>query len=613
LAKHRKESVNVLAGPVFTREAIVAPRRVRFYLMRTTYGLTLLLMICTAWMVLTGSQIVRNVSDMASFGANLFRILAPLQMSLIMFLSAVQAASSVAVEKDRKTLILLLMTRLSNSELVLGKLLASLLGVFVMLLTAVPIFMFIVTFGGTSFSQVAWTFAVTAVTAFAAGSLGTTIGLWREKTFQSLALVLLLIVFWIGACEGLALWNRPFAGWSAEQVVAALSPVRAIWAASHPAVDQNWATQVLPYVVTMGLAAFGVAGIGILRVRAWNPSRDIRPGQQEEATNIGLSDAEKEERSDLATARHIDDRSRRVSLRSRNVWANPILWRESCTWAYGRKILFIRGSYWLMAALVFIGVRWLIQDPNTAARTLAAGELSPITQLIAPFFLVSVVIVNALAVTSITNERDGKCLDLLMVTDLSPKEFLFGKLFGVWLISLDMILLPMSLCVYLCWMRFLSVENLAYIVGGMVVLYAFVATLGVHCGMLYWSSRRAIATSLATVFFLFLGVATTMVMLVSFAGNMEAQMAPFLAFNVGGAVGLFAAIRPRHHSPAMILTAGALPFAMYFSVTSLLLNRPLSVFLVMSFVFGFATTSMMVPAMDEFNIALGRSKINEEE
>jgi hypothetical protein len=43
------------------------------------------------------------------------------------------------------------------------------------------------------------------------------------------------------------------------------------------------------------------------------------------------------------------------------------------------------------------------------------------------------------------------------------------------------------------------------------------------------------------------------------------------------------------------------------------LGRPLSVFLVMGFMYGFASAAMIVPAMGEFNIAMGRSKVNEDE
>ncbi|MEZ6111797.1 MAG: hypothetical protein R3C99_12385 [Pirellulaceae bacterium] len=61
--------------------------------------------------------------------------------------------------------------------------------------------------------------------------------------------------------------------------------------------------------------------------------------------------------------------------------------------------------------------------------------------------LVSLVIINALAVTSVTNERDGQAIRLL-VTDLSPKEFVLGKLFGVMYVTKEMIALPSILCVY---------------------------------------------------------------------------------------------------------------------------------------------------------------------
>ena len=62
----------------------------------------------------------------------------------------------------------------------------------------------------------------------------------------------------------------------------------------------------------------------------------------------------------------------------------------------------------------------------------------------APLFLVRLVIVNALAVTSVTNERDGKSLDLLLATDLSPKEFVFGKLGGVFWVTKEMVFLPIE-------------------------------------------------------------------------------------------------------------------------------------------------------------------------
>jgi len=159
----------LILGPLFHREAVLAPRRPKLYLARTVYVIVLLILMCTAWLVVTGTQIIRNVGDMARFGAVLFQILAPLQLAVVAFGAAMVAASAVAQEKDRRTLILLLMTRMSNVELVLGKLLASLLNTFVMLLAALPLFMMIPMFGGVSFAQVFQAFLVTAATVLAAG------------------------------------------------------------------------------------------------------------------------------------------------------------------------------------------------------------------------------------------------------------------------------------------------------------------------------------------------------------------------------------------------------------------------------------------------------------
>ncbi len=639
----------MFVGPVFTREAVVAPRRVRHYLMRTVYAIALLLLICTSWMILKETQIIQNVGDMARFGAMLFQILAPLQMALIMFLAAISAASNIAIEKDRQTLIMLLMSRLTNSELVLGKLFASMLNIGVMLMTSLPIFMLIVLFGGTSFEQVGWTFAVTAATAFAAGSLGALLAFWREKTFQTLALVGIAIVFWLGFWEAVGISGFAMWGLKADEIAGATSPFRAVLAASQPTIPETWPITVLPYlIVSFGMGAL-MCGVAILRVRKWNPNREIRPGQQDsDATNqidmftgklvdevstldgapmtVG-SEVDQHapasqstgrqivERSERFRSGHVDDRARVANQTSRRVWDNPILWRETCTWAYGKKIVFIRIVYWLLAASVFLALYSLVQSGLATRTTSNSGvEIHVTTKPLAPFILLSIVMVNALAVTSITTERDGRALDLLRVTDISPAEFLFGKLGGVLIVAMDMILLPIVMSGYLWFNNVITGENLLYLTIGLLVIHVFVAMLGVHCGMLYAGSRQAIAVSLGTVFFLFLGVITSMLMMISFTGNVEAQLTPFLACIVGGAIGLYLALGwNMPSSPALVLACAVLPLAMFYSITSYLLGSFLAVLLVVCLAYGFATTAMMMPRLSEFLVSSDRAKAGDTE
>ena len=86
----------MLIGPIFSRELAIAPRRAAHYIYRTAYPLVLFVLMYTAWLVMVGTQNVRNAGDIARFGSMLFQMLAPLQLALLSFLAAQSAVSGVA-------------------------------------------------------------------------------------------------------------------------------------------------------------------------------------------------------------------------------------------------------------------------------------------------------------------------------------------------------------------------------------------------------------------------------------------------------------------------------------------------------------------------------------
>ena len=613
----------MILGPIFVREAVTVPRRPRFYLFRLCYVLALLVLMYTAWMLLAGTQIVRNIGDMARFGLVLFQILAPLQLALVTFLASLVVASVIALEKDRRTLILLLMTRISNHELVLGKLFAGLLGVLVMLLAAVPVFISLTLFGGVSYAQVGRVFAVTLLTTIAAGSLGALIALARDKTFQTLAMTCLILLIWLGIWEAVesGMLFDSLLGVSHHSWAAAFSPLRAIFAAARPVLETgslaDYVRGIVPFLISSLALTVALNTWSILRVRVWNPSRDIHPGQQEHSDGASIWGAEHDltgtaqQRTGAEGRRseHVDARVRSSSGKSRSVWDNPILWREVCTWAYGRKVLVIRLIYLLLFAMCGLALHQIVTTSLGIPRGQDAGGIVPeAARPLAPLFLVSLVIMNALAVTSITNERDGQALDLLLVTDLSPKEFVFGKLLGVAWVTKEMILLPMLLTGYYWWQGGLNNEQLVFTLLGLLTMDVFVAMLGIHCGMTYANSRTAIGVSLGTVFFLFLGVVTCITLMVSFSGSFQTQLLPFFVFILGGSVGLFLALGVRNPSAAIGLAALLLPWATFNAITNFLLGHVLALFLVTCGTYGFTTAAMLVPAIGEFDIAMGRTK-----
>ena len=349
-----------------------------------------------------------------------------------------------------------------------------------------------------------------------------------------------------------------------------MSPWRAILEAIQPYIRQQPALGVLGNAINLYLLsslciALLLNAVAIGMVRVWNPSREWAPAPPEDDAprQKGIFAGQNEAQHGPANAT-VPAPAATTSARTRPVWDNPIVWREIRTWAYGRRILIIRLAYLLLFALAAGSLYWMARQGQSAYASHAALALGPL-------FLLSLILVNAQAVTSLTSERDVRALDLLLVTDLTPKEIVFGKLGGVFYNSKEMILLPLLLCLYLRTSNLISLENAIFLILGLAVLYVFVAVLGVHAGITYANSGSAIAASLGTVFFLSVGVAACMRIMLAFSGSFQAQFVPFFAYMVLGGVGLYVVLGVRNPSTAIGLASFLCPFATFYAITSYLL------------------------------------------
>src|SRR5947207_1357333 len=161
-----------MLGPIFIREWLTLPRRSRHYLHRAVFLGSLWVLLLTIWQTTVGWERTATLGDNARFGIIAFHLLAYVQLGLLLFFSALAAASTVAQEKDRRTFVLLLLTDLRNYEIVLGKLFGSLLQILLLLAGTVPAFALLLLLGGVAPEQVAQAVLILTATAIAAGSLG---------------------------------------------------------------------------------------------------------------------------------------------------------------------------------------------------------------------------------------------------------------------------------------------------------------------------------------------------------------------------------------------------------------------------------------------------------
>jgi ABC-type transport system involved in multi-copper enzyme maturation permease subunit len=599
-------------GPIFNREFLTVPRRGRHHTARVAALALLWVIGVTAWQATVGFTKDAALGETARFGLLLFQIVSFVELTLLVFFSALSAASTVAQEKDRRTFILLLLTDMRDYEIVLGKMLGSLLPIAVLFAITVPFFALTLLLGGVSGAQVMQAVAVMAATAVAAGSLGALVALWRERTFQALALAVLGIVFYLFVVQGVGLLGRLVTGGADWSLITAwLDPFTAMLYVLEPPDPEPVLHPAYGFAVSMALLCVALNGLGIWKLRKWNPSGE--PVQQREAPEDSDDSPEVRAKAHAAPGP------------VRQVWANPILWREIRTLAYGRRPLLVKIAYGVVIALVcYFAFGALHAGPERPAFAAAYG--------LVPATILSLLLVSAQAVTSITSERDGKALDLLLVTDVSPKEFVFGKLGGVLYNAKEFILPPLLIAVYYAVQGALAytrgddvaiVRNfgpLLCVLGAILVLVAFVMTLGLHVALRIENSRLSVVHTLGTVFFLSVGALVSIYLIVINGGSLGNQLLSFSAFiglGIGGLWWVLSADRP---SAALTLASFLCPIAMFYSAVNILIGKPgsqessdpLVPFLVIGAAFGFTIAAMLVPLLSEFDVALGRTTANEE-
>ena len=575
----------------------------------------------TTWQATVGFSRDATLGETAAFGVLLFQIVAFVQLLLTLFFAALSAASAVSQEKDRRTFVLLLLTDMRDYEIVVGKLLGALLPITIQILVTAPVLAMLLLLGGIDPEQVIQAVLVLAAAAVASGSLGGLIALWREKTYQSIALSVLFLVLYICLTQAIGVVGPLLAGsvnWTTVQawfdpfvaMISVLEPPAGGWAGLAPGYG---------FVLVMLAWCAILNGVGIWKLRQWNPSGEPIM-QRETPTSLETDESVELEKRAKAHA---------APGQAREVWANPVLWREIRTLAYGRRPLLVKFAFGLVLALIlYFAVSELNRSGGRPAFAAAYG--------LVPVAVLSLLLISAQAVTSVTSERDGGCLDILLVTDISPFEFVFGKLLAVVYNTKEYLLPALLLAVFYAIRGALTrtppgldaattfaanFGPLVAVLGSIVVLFAFAIVLGLHVSLRVENSRLAIVNTLGTVFFLSVGTLITIYLIVINGGSFANQWLSFIAFLILGIGGLLYVLSADRPSPALTIASVVCPLAMFYCVVNILIAKPgteesaepLMPFVALGGAFGFAISAMLVPLLSEFDVSLGRTTLLAEE
>ena len=522
------------ANPILVRVVAGASRRSRHLMLRTVY-LTALLLVVVFSLFLAMSGQNASLADLAKHASQTFAKASVAQLALMCFLAPVFTASAITQERDAQTFNILLSTPLTSAQIVFGSLMSRLYFVLMLLVAGLPIFLMTMVYGGVTAPQVFESFALSGATAVLTGSLAIFVAMIGVGTRRTIFSFYLLIVIYLLCLYLLGRWDRTWIDASAPNIdgrqmswLTPLHPFLALEVALHqvyapPYSQLSEMSSLGRYAVAYPSATYIMWTLGLALILTTASIMFVRRGAKTgESTFVSnLLDRFRRHKS--------GDRTRPP----RNVWQNPVAWREAKTRASGSSLI-------RMAIVVvgFVGPSILFFDyVGGDLSNQSAGEW--LAGLIMTQFALVIIIATNTAATSITKEKESKTMELLLTTPLTSKYILWGKLRG--LVSFASPLLIGPLVVLLVFglygvlgngaKKVVDVEA-AIVIGMLLVTYtAFACVVGVWRSLNSKTNVAAVMYSIAIVV-LMCGVAS----MIGFAivgnsgGEVGAFFAPFTPF-----------------------------------------------------------------------------------
>jgi ABC-type transport system involved in multi-copper enzyme maturation permease subunit len=403
-------------GPVFVYEWLTASRRWQMYALRALFVGVLFLAVAVIWyakaeMELRTAAVDRNAHARA--GEALFYAFFGTLISMTLLVAPGATAGAVCQDKASGSLLHLLVTDLSSTEIVLGKLAVRLLPLLGLVVASVPVLSLCLWLGGIDPEAMLVAYVVTLGVAVLGGALAFLLSVWGRKTYEVLLAtylfeVMLLLAYPIGLIVDGVLrqtWLGPYVTWTNPYRLA-FSPY--LFRGATDLGDLTWFMSL----------CFGMSAVctllAVLTIR-------------------------------LVTVRQASSpppRRRRKPLLRRPRWLtprldrNPVLWRE---WHRHRPSRWVR-FVWAVYILGAVTGTTLVIYMEVGRNNRMGGETGAIISALQ--VSVGLLLASVGAVTSLAEERAQGSLDVLLATPLSTRSIVWGKWRGAFRLAPWLALLP---------------------------------------------------------------------------------------------------------------------------------------------------------------------------
>ncbi|MEG0216307.1 MAG: ABC transporter permease, partial [Hungatella sp.] len=158
-------------NPVYRRETTVSTRSFRMALIILVFN-SLLAVVALLNMYSVVSKVKVTAEIQYSSFLELYTFVATMEFGMLMFIIPALTAGSISGERERGTLELMLTTKMTPVQIVIGKLAASFSTIFLLIISSFPVLSLVFVYGGVTFSDICMLLLCYLVTAYLAGSVG---------------------------------------------------------------------------------------------------------------------------------------------------------------------------------------------------------------------------------------------------------------------------------------------------------------------------------------------------------------------------------------------------------------------------------------------------------
>ena len=395
-----------LENPVLQRELLVNLRMPRSFWLLLLYQVILGVIVYFAW----PRQVRLDLTAGSGSNSQLVDLVFLGQYVLASLMAPSFAAGAVSGEKERKTYEMLLASPINPESIVIGKLIAALTHLAMLIVASLPIVMLCLPLGGVSFYEVlaAYVMLISSVVAF--GMISVACGSFFPRTSSSLVVSYLVILPL--AMLGVLFWVS-FREYGETRFQLAMTVVPGIAIAISTALFYMISARMI-YPKDMG-----------------SDGTDVVDLENENETAVGL----------VLSRDKFPDRLFAPPIRNTLMpdGVNPIYDKELRSEIFGQGTLMLRLAIQISMVLAMFLMGWLLF----------------IQQHLAAWYFCFVVLFNVLvgpvfSAGSVTSERERQTLDLLLTTLITPWQILSGKLISGLRVS-------SVLTLFLLWPVFLAI------------------------------------------------------------------------------------------------------------------------------------------------------------